>query len=120
MTPGNSFVSARTPTHLFGHAIDILRPTSTLDTGGSPISTYSTWRSGVPAHVQPRPDAYLDPLAGRRVYKQSIRVYLDPSIAICPADRIAFNGKTYEQTGSGSDLLATGVIRRIDCREVVE
>jgi hypothetical protein len=115
-----SFPSVSTPTHLLTQTIDTQRQTITFDSGGSPIRTFNVNLSAVPANVQPVKQEFFDPYSNRRVYKQALRIYVDPRLDIVPTDRIVFAGQTYEQISSSEDLLAASVLRRLDCRQVVE
>ena len=83
------------PNNMYNDSIDISREIKTVDSGGSPISTFTTIATGVACSVQ---DAISnEEVKGTRKYSQpSHMVYMDNATDITMKDVITYEGDDYD------------------------
>ena len=82
------------PNNMFKNFISTCRYTPSVDEGGSPVETFSTYLSDIPCLVQPM--SGLEPvLAGRKYNLPVYKIYLDVDSDIDNKDNIVYNGNNY-------------------------
>ena len=83
------------PDNLYIHTISVSRQTSTVDSGGSPVSTFAIHLSSVSCRVQPV-SATEVVKAGRQWSSPTWRVYCNPSNDIAMKDIVTYESVEYE------------------------
>ena len=105
------------PKHLFDQTVSVSRPTAGVDGAGAPTQTFTAHLSSVACRIQPlRGDENLR--AGRPATARTYRVYLDPSLDVAGADRIAWGAATLQIVEPLVDFDALGMVGRLVAMEV--
>lgn len=84
-----------TPNHMYEDKIDIYREARTVDSGGSPISTFAINLSNVATMVQPF-DSAEAVKGGREFSKPMITCFVDDALDILMSDQVVYNGNKYD------------------------
>ena len=83
------------PNSLFNSKINILRATDSVDSGGSPISTFATHLSNVKCRVQPV-SAAENVRAQRQASIETYRVYCDDALDINMKDKAVYSADNFD------------------------
>lgn len=83
------------PNHLYIHNVSTKRATASVDSGGSPISTFATNLSSLSCRVQPVGSGE-DVVAGRQWSSPIWRVFCDEDSDITMKDIVVYGGVEYE------------------------
>ncbi len=105
----------KAPAHLFNTTCTTQRATVAVDAGGSPVSTYTNYLTGVPCRHQPGGGGET-PRYGRESNRYSHTVYVESGQDIAEADRVVVAGLTLEIQGI-TDFDGLAVLTRLGCEE---
>lgn len=99
------------------HTITVQRAAAgAVDDRGIPAQTWSTLATAQ-AWVQPKSSREMERLSQGGAVVSTHSIYVEPSSAVTPADRISFDGKTYQIDGI-RDEAGLGHHFKLDCHLV--
>ena len=80
--------------HLFNNTVSTLRLTTSVDSGGSPISTFSTEIASLPCRIQKKKG--FEPVEGGRKFSKSAWIlYCASGTDLLVKDKVSYNGIEY-------------------------
>lgn len=106
-----------TPSHLFDQTVSTQRAVDTVDEGGGPISTYSTYLTGVKMHIQPQ-SGNDNIRAGRPASAQTYNCYCDTTNDIVMPDYIIWGTHTLQIIEPVRNVAYRNTILRIVAQEI--
>ncbi len=109
-------MTTRSPGHLLDQTITVQRPTTTVDSDGSPAVTWATHLASIKARlrpVRPRQTIGADHVAVARRWM----IYIDADHDVLGTDRIIYGNTTLRVTGI-LDHGTSGTVKTINAEEL--